>query len=55
MWVVGSLVPVVLSLPVPAGDLVMAVVAAVGALSYVSSRRAVRGSAPDPAHVRPAS
>ncbi len=43
MWVVGSFVPVVLSLPVAAGSLVMAVVAAVGAVSYMSSRRAVRG------------
>ena len=42
MWVVGSFVPVVLSLPVPAGDLVMAVVAAAGAGSYMSSRRALR-------------
>jgi hypothetical protein len=44
MWVVGSFVPVVLSLPVAAGSLVMAVVAAVGAVSYLSSRRAVQGS-----------
>ncbi len=50
MWVVGSFVPVVLSLPVAAGSLVMAVVAAVGALSYMSSRRAVQGSQ----RVRPA-
>ena len=42
MWVVGSFVPVVLSLPVPAGDLVMAIVAAAGAGSYMSSRRAMR-------------
>ena len=42
MWVAGSFVPVVLSLPVPAGDLVMAVVAAAGAGSYMSSRRAMR-------------
>ena len=41
MWVVGSFVPVVLSLPVPAGNLVMAVAAAVGAVSYMSSLRAV--------------
>ncbi len=41
MWVVGSFVPVVLSLPVPAGNLVMAVVAAAGAVSYLSSLRAV--------------
>jgi hypothetical protein len=41
MWVVGSFVPVVLSLPVDAGSMVMAAVAAVGAVSYMSSRRAV--------------
>jgi MFS family permease len=44
-WVVGSFVPVVLALPIAAGDLIMAVAAAVGAVSYVSSRRAVRGPA----------
>ncbi len=44
MWVVGSLVPVVLSLPVAAGSLVMAATSAVGAVSYMSSRRAVQGS-----------
>jgi Major Facilitator Superfamily len=43
MWVVGSLVPVVLSLPVPAGNAVMAVSAALAALSYMSSLRASRG------------
>ncbi len=42
MWVVGSLVPVVLSLPVPAGNAVMAVTAALAALSYMSSLQAVR-------------
>ena len=41
MWVLGSFVPVVLSLPVAAGSLVMALVAALGALSYMSSRRAL--------------
>jgi hypothetical protein len=46
MWVVGSFVPVVLSLPVEAGSLVMAVVAAVGAVSYMSSRRAVATASP---------
>ena len=45
MWVVGSFVPVVLSLPVEGGSLVMAVVAAVGAVSYLSSRRAIGGGA----------
>jgi Na+/melibiose symporter-like transporter len=44
MWVVGSFVPVVLSLPVEGGSLVMAVVAAIGAVSYMSSRRAVGGA-----------
>jgi Major Facilitator Superfamily len=43
MWVVGSLVPVVLSLPVPAGNAVMAASAALAALSYMSSLRALRG------------
>ena len=46
MWVVGSFVPVVLSLPVAAGSLVMAVVAAVGAVSYMSSQRALGGGRP---------
>ncbi|MGH9081225.1 MAG: hypothetical protein ACRDYE_14335, partial [Acidimicrobiales bacterium] len=44
MWVIGSFVPVVLSLPVAGGNLVMAVAAAVGAVVYMSSRRAVRGA-----------
>jgi Transmembrane secretion effector len=47
MWVVGAFVPVVLALPFEAGDFVMAVVAAVGAVSYMSSRRAVGGE-PEP-------
>jgi hypothetical protein len=42
MWVIGSFVPVVLSLPVAGGNLVMAVAASVGAVVYMSSRRAVR-------------
>ena len=41
VWVVGSFVPVVLTLPIPAGDLIMAIVAVVGALAYMSSLRAV--------------
>lgn len=40
-WVVGSFVPVVLSLSFAGGNAVIAVGAAVGALSYVSSRRAL--------------
>ncbi len=42
MWVVGSFVPVVLALPIGGGDLIMAVAAALGAVFYMSSRRAVR-------------
>jgi hypothetical protein len=52
-WVVGSFVPVVLALPIAAGDLIMAVAAAVGAVSYVSSRRAVRGPPGQPARPGP--
>ncbi len=37
MWVVGSLVGVVLSLSIPAGNLVLAGVATAGALSYMSA------------------
>jgi predicted MFS family arabinose efflux permease len=37
MWVIGSLVGVVVSLTIPAGNLVLAVVAMVGALSYMSA------------------
>jgi Major Facilitator Superfamily len=54
MWVVGSFVPVVLSLPVAAGSLVMAVVAALGAVSTMSSRRAVSGSRDAPGRTAPA-
>jgi len=39
VWVVGAFIPVVLTLPIPAGDLVIAIVAAVGAVAYMSSRR----------------
>jgi len=42
MWVIGSLVGVVLSLSIPAGNLVLAVVALVGAVSYMSALRAAR-------------
>jgi hypothetical protein len=41
MWVVGSLVPVVLALSVSVGCLVIAIGASVGAVSYLSSRRAL--------------
>jgi MFS family permease len=42
IWVLGSLLPVVVSFTLPQGDAVMAVLAAVGALTYVTGRRAVR-------------
>jgi hypothetical protein len=54
MWVVGSFVPVVLALPIAAGDLVMAVVAAVSAVSYMSSRRRVKSQPTPPAWTGPA-
>jgi hypothetical protein len=54
MWVVGSFVPVVLDLPLAAGDFVMAVVAAAGAVFYISSRRAVLGQPDRSPRVRPA-
>jgi hypothetical protein len=54
MWVVGSFVPVVLDLPLAAGDFVMAVVAAAGAVFYMSSRRAVLGQPDRSPRVRPA-
>jgi len=41
MWVTGSLIGVILSLSIPAGNLVMAAVATTGALAYLSSRRSV--------------
>jgi hypothetical protein len=53
LWVLGSLVPVVLSLPIAAGNLVMAVVASVGAVSYMSSRRAVHGAPTAAGRARP--
>ena len=42
VWVVGAIIPVVIALPFPAGDAVMAAVAGVGGLLYVASRRALR-------------
>jgi len=42
IWVLGSLLPVVVSFTLPQGDAVMAVLAAVGALTYVTGRRALR-------------
>jgi hypothetical protein len=45
MWVIGSLVGVVVSLSIPAGNLMLAVVAMVGALSYMSSLHAASNRA----------
>jgi hypothetical protein len=42
MWVVGSLVGVVLSLSIPAGNLVLFGVAVIGALSYMNALRSAR-------------
>ncbi len=42
VWCCGALVPVVVTLPFPAGDIVMAAVAGVGGVFYVTSRRALR-------------
>ena len=51
VWVLGSLVGVVLSLSIPAGNLVLAIVAMVGALSYMSALHGATGrsGAPGPA------
>jgi sugar phosphate permease len=42
IWVVGALLPVVTTLPLTSGDIVIAVVAGLGGLSYMTGRRAVR-------------
>jgi len=42
VWVLGAIVPVVVPLAFPAGDVVMAAVAGAGGLFYVTSRRALR-------------
>jgi len=42
IWVVGALVPVVVTTPLTSGDIIIAAVAAVGGLSYMTGRRAVR-------------
>jgi MFS-type transporter involved in bile tolerance (Atg22 family) len=46
VWVVGSLIPVIISFSLPQGDAVMAVLAALGGLSYVSGRRASHATGP---------
>ena len=42
VWVLGALLPVVANLPLVPGDIVIAAVAAVSGLSYLTSRRALR-------------
>jgi hypothetical protein len=42
IWVLGALIPVVISFTLPQGDGVMAVLAGIGGLSYVTGRRALR-------------
>ena len=42
VWVIGAFLPVVINLPLEAGDVVIAAVAAVTGLSYLTSRRALR-------------
>jgi hypothetical protein len=41
VWVIGALVPVVIALPLAAGDAVIAAAGAAGGLFYVTSRRAL--------------
>ena len=40
VWVIGSVIPVIIAFTLPQGDATMAVLAALGGLSYVSGRRA---------------
>jgi len=42
VWVVGSLIPVIIAFTLPQGDATMAVLAAIGGVTYVSGRRAAR-------------
>jgi MFS family permease len=42
IWVLGSLIPVVIAFKLPQGDAVMAVLAGLGGLTYLSGRRALR-------------
>ena len=42
VWVLGALIPVAVTIPLPTGDAMMAVAAAVGAVIYASGRRALR-------------
>jgi hypothetical protein len=42
IWVLGSLIPVVVAFRLPQGDAVMAVLAGLGGLTYLTGRRALR-------------
>ena len=42
VWVLGSMIPVIVSFTLPQGDAVMAILAAIGGVTYVTGRRAVR-------------
>jgi MFS family permease len=42
IWVLGSMIPVVIAFRLPQGDAVMAVLAGIGGLTYVTGRRALR-------------
>jgi Na+/melibiose symporter-like transporter len=42
IWVVGSIIPVIVSFTLPQGDAVMAALAGIGGLTYVTGRRAMR-------------
>ncbi len=42
IWVLGSMIPVIVSFTLPQGDAVMAILAGIGGLTYVTGRRAVR-------------
>jgi MFS-type transporter involved in bile tolerance (Atg22 family) len=42
IWVLGALIPVVIAFRLPQGDAVMAVLAGIGGLTYVTGRRAIR-------------
>ncbi|HEX3795788.1 MAG TPA: MFS transporter [Acidimicrobiales bacterium] len=42
IWVVGSIIPVIVDFKLPQGDAVMAAIAGVGAVTYLTGRRALR-------------
>ena len=44
VWVIGSLIPLIIVFTLPQGDATMAVLAALGGLSYVTGRRAAHAS-----------